>query len=112
MLQDYTVHIAYYNRNLEAEEEKDYALKEYCRKAKCNLTRAIQETEKALSSAMQKEKNEWSEETLQAFSGIRKRLLGTANDIERLPLNLRCKGQPISSMPSDVFVADLLQGVK
>lgn len=109
MLNDYTVTITIKNKDMESVSERTYSLPSYCKEIKNNLARVINDVENVLYALHnQRNKEDWDPEALQKFVVIRRNLLNAANNIERLPGNLRYHGRRIDSIPSGEFVANIV----
>lgn len=108
MLNDYTVNITIRNKDMESVSERNYSFASYCQEQKCNLARVINDVEHAFTDLCGKSKDQWDEETARKFYGIRRNLLNAANNIERLPGNMRYRGTRLDSMPAGEFVAGIL----
>lgn len=109
MLNDYTVNIIYRNRALESVNQKNYPFVDYCQEQKMNMMRTIADVENAFYVLQDnKSKDDWSEEAMNMFQHIRHKLLDTANNVERLPQNLRCKGCRIDAMAASEYIADII----
>lgn len=109
MLNDYTVTITIKNKDMESVSERTYSLASYCKEMKNNLARIINDVETVLDVLHDgRGKEEWNPDALQRFTVIRRNLLNAANNIERLPGNMRFRGNRIDSIPSGEFVANIV----
>lgn len=100
MSRKYTVNIIYRNREMEEICEKSYDLEEYCKTQKAAVTRLITDIEYALSAAKNGENPD--------FKPIRHRLLDIANNIERLPAQMRVDGKSIYNVSPAEYLAEAL----
>ena len=109
MLSDYTVNITYKNRSLESVGQTVYSFSDYCQEQKLNLMHVITDVENAFYSLQcDKNKDEWDTEVLETFQRIRHKLLDSANNIVRLPQNLRCNGVSVSATNCADYIADVV----
>ncbi len=110
MLNDYTVAIIMKNKDMESISERTYSLASYCKEQKNNLSRLINDVEEAFTAMNNgKDKSEWSEDTVNRFMFIRRNILNSANNIGRLPSNIKYKGVRIDGIPTSEFIANIMQ---
>ena len=108
-MSDFTVKIAYKNKNLENVNTRTYDFQQYAEMIKLELMRVIMDVEDAFYFLQgSKAKEEWSEESINKFQKIRHKLLDQANSIERLPRNLYFHDAPCIDMSVSKLVADIL----
>jgi len=83
------VQVVYRNKNLDPVYSKTYTLQEYTDMLKTDLMRLITDVENLCYTVNgNKTKEEWSEETFQAFVKIKHKLLDKAGEIKRIPENI------------------------
>lgn len=109
MIHDYSVNVAYRNRETGAIEARRYPFEEYCLDIGYSLKRTLRLVEDAFQDIQNdKSKEDWSEDVLKSFQRIRGALLDNANNIERLPQTLSYKGRSINSLSGSEHVAQLI----
>lgn len=108
-MSDFTVKIAYKNRNLENVSSRTYDFQQYAEMVKLELMRIIMDVEDAFYTLQGgKAKEEWDEETMNRFQKIRHKLLDQANAVERLPQNLYYQDQQCIDNKLSTLLADII----
>lgn len=83
------VQVVYRNKDLDPVYSKTYTLQEYTDMLKTDLMRLITDVENLCYAVNDnKAKEEWSEDTFQAFLKIKHKLLDKAGEIKRIPENI------------------------
>lgn len=83
------VQVIYRNKEMEPVYTKTYTLKEYTDMLRVDLLRLVTDVEELCYAVNgNKDKEEWSDETFDAFNKIKHKLLDKAGDIGRLPENI------------------------
>lgn len=109
MNKDFTVLIDYLNRNMEQIDQKAYSFNEYTGMLELEIKRLILDVEDAFYKFENgKQKNEWTQESLQGFNRIRHKLLDVANSVGRLPKTLHYKGVSCSETRLSELIADMI----
>ena len=112
-MSDFTVKIAYKNKNLEDISTRTYDFQQYVEMIKLELMRIIMDLEDVFYYLQDsKAKEDWDEETTNKFQKIRHKLLDQANSIERLPRNLYFQDVPCINMSIGKLVADIINNSK
>ena len=71
MVEDYTVKITYKNKSLETISQREVPLVDYCKEQRQNLMHIIADVESAFYLLQpNRNKDEWSAETMEAFQKI------------------------------------------
>ena len=109
MVEDYTVKITYKNKSLETISQREVSLVDYCKEQRQNLMHIIADVESAFYLLQpNKNKDEWSAETMEAFQKIRHKVLDSANNVERLPKNIYYKNCNISAIDATEYVGAII----
>lgn len=83
------VKVTYRNEKLDPVYEKSYSLREYTEMIRADLLRLITDVEDMVYRMNgNKPKEEWSDESWEAFCRIKHKILDKAGDIGRLPDNV------------------------
>ena len=83
------VQVVYRNKDLDPVYSKTYTLQEYTDMLKTDLMRLITDVENLCYAVNDnKAKEEWNEDTFQAFLKIKHKLLDKAGEIKRIPENI------------------------
>lgn len=107
MLSEYTVDVIKRNKETNSRTYERQGFTDFCKEHRANLTFLLSDIEKYFIKKFGNRKD-WNEETMNSFMSIRRVLLNEANTFERLPFTIRRKGQSLNSMPSDQYVANVL----
>ena len=108
-MNDFTVKIAYKNKNLEDVSKHTYGFKQYTEMVKLELMRIIMDVEDAFYMLQgEKAKEDWDEKTMAQFQKIRHKLLDQANAVERIPQNLYINGVQCFDVKVSKMLADLI----
>jgi hypothetical protein len=105
MLKDYTVSFTAKDADTGELVNHHVRLETYCREVKTVLMTILNDIEQAyVSFESTPNRNLWSKKDYEDFMKIRRNLLNSANNVERLPGNLYFRGKPAQGMP----IADLI----
>lgn len=110
-MKNFSVKIAYKNRDLEQVSEWVYDFEQYADMMKRELTRIIMDVEDVIYHLDGRSKDEWDAETTERFQRIRHKLLDQANAIERLPQNLYYKGVNCMSINASEMLAEMIDKI-
>ena len=106
---DYTVKVEYYNKQTGQKEQRVYPFTGYINNMAFELKQVFYEIENLFYKIEgYKERDNWSEESKNAFAKIRKKMLDNINNIARLHSTLCYKGIPCGSMPAGEMMAKLI----
>ena len=111
-MNDFTVKVAYRNKETSELREWTYDFKQYTEMMKRELMRIIMEVEDTIYHLQgSRSKEEWDTETMEHFQKIRHKLLDQANAIERLPQSLHYKGVSCSAINVSEMLANIIDAV-
>lgn len=106
---DYTVKYNYFNKETCMSITRVYPFTAYTNNISHDLKQLIGDIESVFCQMEgYKDRTFWSDESRKLFGEIRGRLLNNANNIQRLPETLCCKGVPINSMPASEMLAKIM----
>lgn len=106
---DYTVKVDYVNSQTGEHFQRIYPFSGYTNNMAFELKQVLYEVENVFFELENhKDRTEWSEESRTAFGKIRRKLLNSINNIQRLPETLHYKGLSCSSIPASEMIANLL----
>lgn len=108
-MNDFTVKVAYRNKETADMREWTYDFKQYTEMMKRELMRIIMEVEDTIYHLQgTRSKDEWDTETMERFQKIRHKLLDQANAIERLPNSLHYRGVSCANISSGELLANTI----
>ena len=111
MNNDFTVLIDYLNKNMQQINQRSYTFNEYTNMLELEIKRMILDVEDAYYKFEDgKQKEEWSQDSIQGFNKIRHKLLDVANSIARLPKTLHYKGVSCANVKLSEMIADMIDG--
>ena len=106
---DFTVKVDHINKQTGEHYSRIYPFSAYCNNASFDLKQVLYEVENLFFKLENyKNREEWSDESQEAFSKVRKKLLNNINNIARLPETLHYKGSPCNSAPSGEMIAQII----
>jgi len=103
MINDFTVEVT----RKGGKSSVSYPLIDYCNILKGDIANVIGLVEYMLIEQYGT-KEHWPAAASDSFQAIRKKLLDASNSVNRLPSEIKYKGQRIDSVPADAFIAALL----
>ena len=106
---DYTVKTEFVNKETGERFSQVFPFDAYCNNLSYQLKQVLYEVENAFyRSENYKDRDQWDEETKDAFVKIRKKLLNGINGIARLPNTLCYQGHSCNSLTGGEFIAKLI----
>lgn len=109
----YTVNVIYKNKDQNQMAEKEYSQLSYCQHTKDMILEVQSDVEDVFRHYEDSYKvGEWSLTAQQAFTTMRRKLQNAANDVSRIPTNLRKDGKNINNTVPSAYFADRIARIE